>query len=385
MINYPIATSCHRKESIMLIVCNRNDLLKAVGIVSKAVSVRTTMPILEDILLEGAGSTLTLLGNDLEMGIQTSIEAVVRNEGSVAVNARMFGEIIRRLPDEDVKIETTDDSHMTIECARSKFTIGTLSGKDFPRLPEIKKEQEILINQAVLRDMISNTIFSIAPENSGRPVLTGELFDVRGGYLYIVAVDGFRISMKRTKVNSTQEFKVTVPGKALSEINKILETEEESLATMVFTGKHAMFIMNNTIVLTRLLEGTFLNYERNLAMEFKTKISVKKKDLLDSVDRAALISRESKNSPIRLEVEKDKIVITSNAETGTAREEVEINMTEGEPLTIAFNPKYYMDALKAISDEDITINFSSSLTPCIIQAAEGNDYQYFILPIRLHN
>lgn len=368
----------------MIIVCNRNDLLKAVGTVSKAVSVRTTMPILEDILLEGTGNTLTLLGNDLDMGIQTSIEAVVRSEGSVAVNARMFGEIVRRLPDEDVKIETIGDNQMSIECARSKFTVSTLSGKDFPRLPEIKKEQEIMIHQSVLRDMISNTIFSIAPENSGRPVLTGELFDIRGGYLYIVAVDGFRISCKRAKIQSEQEFKVTIPGKALSEINKILDTEEDSIATMVFTGKHAMFMINQTIVLTRLLEGTFLNYQRNLEMPFETKIVVNKKELLDSVDRAALISRESKNSPIRFEINENKIVITSNAETGTAREEVEIEMKAGEPLTIAFNPKYYMDALKAISDEEIVINMSSSLTPCIIEGSEGGDYQYFILPIRLH-
>lgn len=367
----------------MLIICSRNDLLKAVGIVSKAVSVRTTMPILEDILLEANGNTLTLLGNDLEMGIQTSIEAVVRSEGSVAVNARMFGEIIRRLPDEDVKLETTDDNRMSIECARSVFTVGTLSGKDFPRLPEIKREQEIMIPQSVLRNMITNTIFSIAAENSGRPVLTGELFDIRGGYLYIVAVDGFRISMRRCKVQCQEEFKVTVPGKALSEINKILETEEDSLATISFTGKHAMFKMNETIVLTRLLEGSFLNYERNLQMDFKTTVKVNRREMADSVDRAALISRESKNSPIRLEIEDGKIVITSNAETGTSREEVPVEI-DGEGLTIAFNPKYYLDALKASEGDEIIIKFASPLTPCIIQATEGEDFKYFILPIRMH-
>lgn len=368
----------------MLIICNRNDLLKAVGIVSKAVSVRTTMPILEDILLDAEGDTLTLLGNDLEMGIQTSIEAVVRAEGSAAVNARMFSEIIRRLPDEDVKLETTDDNHMTIECARSQFTIGILPGRDFPRLPEIKHEKEIMVSQSILRSMINNTIFSIAPENSGRPVLTGELFDIRDGYLYIVAVDGFRISMRRTMVQCSQNFKVTVPGKALSEINKILETEEDSIATIVFTGKHALFTMNRTVVLTRLLEGNFLNYERNLAMEFKTKVTVDRRELLSSVDRAALISRESKNSPIRLEIDEEKIVITSNAETGSSREEVPVKI-EGEGLTIAFNPKYYLDALKAAEGDEVVINYASALTPCIIEATEGSDYKYFILPIRLHS
>ncbi len=368
----------------MIIICNRNDLLKSVGIVSKAVSVRTTMPILEDILLEAEGSSLTLLGNDLEMGIQTTIEAVVKDPGSICVNARMFSEIIRRLPDDDVKLDTSDEHHMTIECARSKFTIGTLPGRDFPRLPEVENGRQMLIPQSVLRDMISNTIFSIAPENSGRPILTGELFDVRGGYLYLVAVDGFRISMRRTMVQSEEDFKVTVPGKALNEINKILENEEDSLAEISFTGKHALFKMNNTIVLTRLLEGNFLNYERNLAMEFQTKVVINRKDLLDSVDRAALISRESKNSPIRLEIQEDTMIITSNAENGTAREEVPLSL-DGEPLTIAFNPRYYLEALKAAGEEEIMIQYSSSLTPCIIQSKESEDYKYFILPIRMHS
>lgn len=369
----------------MIIICNRQDLLKAVGTVSKAVSIRTTMPILEDILLEAGGETLTLLGNDLELGIQTSIDAVVKEEGSIAVNARMFSEIIRRLPDEDVKLSTGSDSHnMTIDCARSTFTVATLPGDDFPRLPEVASEHQIMISQMVLRDMIGQTIFSIAPENSGRPILTGELMDVRDGYLYLVAVDGFRISMRRTKVQSDQNFKVTVPGKALTEINKILETEEDSVATISFTGKHALFTMNNTIVLTRLLEGQFLNYQRNLSMDFSSKVFVDKQELLDSVDRAALISRESKNSPIRLDIQDKTMLITSNAENGTAHEEVPIEL-EGNGLTIAFNPKYYLDALKAVSDEKIEILYSSALTPCIIQATEGEDYKYFILPIRLHN
>ena len=296
----------------------------------------------------------------------------------------MFSEIIRRLPDDDVKLSTTDDHHMTIECARSTFAVGTMPGRDFPRLPEVDNGKELLIAQSVLRDMIGNTIFSIAPENSGRPILTGELFDIRDGYLYLVAVDGFRISMRRTKVQSEENYKVTVPGKALNEINKILENEEDSLVNICFTGKHALFKMNNTIVLTRLLEGNFLNYERNLAMDFQTNVYIKRKDLLDSVDRAALISRESKNSPIRLEIQEENMIITSNAENGTAREEVPLRL-EGEPLTIAFNPRYYLEALKAAGEEDLVIKYSSALTPCIIQSPEGEDYKYFILPIRLHS
>jgi len=368
----------------MLIICSKNELLKSVGIVSKAVSTRTTMPILEDILLDAEGKTLTLTGNDMDMGIKTTIEAVVKEEGTICVNAKMFSEMIRRLPDEDVKLKTEENGRMTIDCGRSTFTIGTMNGEDFPQLPTIESKQEIMVSQSILREMISDTIFSVAPENSGRPVLTGELMDIRDGYLYLVAVDGFRISMRRTPVQCQENFKVTVPAKALSEINKILESEEDSLVTVCFTGKHALFKMNNTEVVTRTLEGTFLNYERNLDIEFKSKVTINRKDLLDAVDRAALISRESKNSPIRLDIEEDKVVITSNAETGTSHEEVSLKL-EGEGLAIAFNPKYYLEALKAIDDTDIVIKYASSLTPCIIENPDSKDYQYFILPIRMHN
>ena len=367
----------------MLVICSRNDLMKSVGIVSKAVSTRTTMPILEDILLDAEGNTLTLLGNDMDLGIQTNIEAVVKGEGSICVNAKMFSEMIRRLPDDDVKLET-DNGRMRIDCGHSKFTISTMAADDFPRLPEVEGRQEIMISQSVFRQMINDTIFSIAPENSGRPILTGELMDIRDGYLYLVAVDGFRISMRRTRIQSEENFKLTIPGKAMNEIKNILENEEDSLLTVSFTGKHALFRMNDTVVLTRLLEGTFLNYERNLDMEFKSRIVVNRRELFESVDRAALISRESKNSPIRLEIEDGSMVITSNAENGTSREEVGVSL-EGEGITIAFNPKYYLEALKAIDDLEVAILYNSSLTPCIIESLEGKDYQYFILPIRMHN
>lgn len=368
----------------MLTICNRNDLLKSVGIVSKAVSSKTTLPILECILLDAEGNQLTLLGNDLELGIQTNIEAVVKKEGCIAVNARIFSEIIRRLPDEDIKIETDENHNIIIECARSKFNIAGQSGEDFPRLPEVESKQQIVLPQGTFKDMIHNTIFSIAPEDSGRPILTGELMDIRDGYLYLVAVDGFRISMRRTQVNCSEEFKVTVPGKALNEIHKILENEEDSLMTVSFTGKHVIFQMNETIVLSRLLEGDFLQYQRNLNMDFQSKVTINKKELLDSVDRAALISRESKNSPIRLQIEGDKMIITSNSENSSAYEEIALSL-EGEGLTIAFNPRYFLDALKAIEEEEICIHLSSSLTPCIIQDTESEDYKYFILPIRLHS
>lgn len=368
----------------MYLICNKNQLIKGVGTVSKAVSLKTTMPILECILMEASENQLTLIGNDMDMGIQTTMDAVIREEGTIAVNSKIFSEIIRKLPDDDVYIETDETGTITIRCAKSKFSIPGQNGAEFPALPKVESENQFVISQGTFKDMIRQTIFSIAAEDSGRPILTGELIDVRDGYLHLVAVDGFRISMRRTPINSPIDFKVTVPGKALNEIHKILESEEEALMTVSFTGKYILFNMNDTLVVTRLLEGDFLQYQRNLNMEYTSKIRINKKDLQDSIDRAALISKESKNSPVRLEITSQNMVITSNTEKGSAYEEVALTI-QGEGLTIAFNPRYYLEALRSIDDDEVEILFASSLTPCIIQNPESEDYKYFILPIRLHS
>lgn len=368
----------------MYFICNKNDLIKGVNIVSKAVSTKTTMPILECILLEANDQKVTLIGNDMDMGIQTTMDAIIKEEGIIAVNAKIFSEIIRKLPDDDIHFETDDANTITIRCAKSKFSIPGQNGEEFPALPQVESDNSFVISQGTFKDMIRQTIFSIAAEDSGRPILTGELIDVREGYLHLVAVDGFRISMRRTPINSPIDFKVTVPGKALNEIHKILESEEDALMTVMFTGKYIMFKMNDAIVVTRLLEGDFLQYQRNLNMECSTKVRINKKELLDSIDRAALISKESKNSPVRLEIQNQNLIITSNTEKGSAYEEVALSL-EGDGLTIAFNPRYYLEALRSIDDDEIEILFASSLTPCIIKNTETEDYKYFILPIRLHS
>jgi len=368
----------------MYFICNKNDLIKGVNIVSKAVSSKTTMPILECILLEASSQKLTLIGNDMDMGIQTTIDSIIKEDGIIAVNAKIFSEIIRKLPEDDIHIETDYSNTITIRCAKSKFSIPGQNGAEFPALPKVESENNFVISQGTFKDMIRQTIFSIAAEDSGRPILTGELIDVREGYLHLVAVDGFRISMRRTPINCPMDFKVTVPGKALNEIHKILESEEEALMTVMFTGKYIMFKMNDAIVVTRLLEGDFLQYQRNLNMECSTKVRMNKKDLLDSIDRAALISKESKNSPVRLEIMDQNMIITSNTEKGSAYEEVALAL-EGDGLTIAFNPRYYLEALRSIDEEEIEILFASSLTPCIIRNPENEDFKYFILPIRLHS
>lgn len=368
----------------MNIICNKTLLIKGVNTVIRAVSQKTTMPILQCILMKAEGSVFSLTANDLELGIHCVCDAIVKEEGCVAVNAKIFSEIIRRLPDDEVIIDTDNQDNIIIQSGKSKFNIPGQNGTDFPALPEVKSDNQMVLPQNEFRQMIQKTIFSIAQEDSGRPVLTGEHIDVRDGYLYMVAVDGFRISMRRTEISGDKTFKMNVPGKALNELTKILSAEDDDLMTVTFTGRHILFKMDNTILVSRLLEGEFFKYERNLNQSFTTRAYVNKKELLDSIDRAALISKEGKNSPVRFDIRQDKIVITSNTEAGSAYEEVAIRL-EGEGMTTAFNPKYYMDALRAIEDDTICILYNSSLTPCIIQGTQGENYKYFILPIRIQN
>lgn len=367
----------------MKFTCSKNVLTKHVNTVIRAVSQKTTMPILQCILLEAQDSTFSLTGNDLELGIHCSSSASVAEEGKIAVNARLFSEITRRLPDDDVSIETDDQMNITIRCGKSKFNINGQSGADFPALPEVISENQMVLPQSEFRQMIQKTIFSIASEDAGRPTLTGERLDVKNGYLYLVAVDGFRISMQRTKIAGEKTFGMTIPGKALNELTRILSSDDADSMKMTFTGRHILFEIEDTILISRLLEGDFLNYDRNLNMSFSTQAILNKKELLDGIDRAALISKEGKNSPVRLDIQSGQIVITSNTEVGSSYEEVNVDL-QGEGMVTAFNPKYYMDALRAIDDEEICILFSSSLSPCIIKGVKNDDYKYFILPIRLN-
>jgi len=368
----------------MKLKCLKSELNKAVNIVSKAVSAKTTMPILECIELETENNKLLLVGNDNELCITTNIPCKVFEEGKMVVNAKLFFEMIRRLPEEGVEIICDDEKNIVINSGKASFNLKGQNYEDFPAVPQTENSEKIALSQKTLRDMIKNTIFSVAAEDSGRPILTGELFDIRDGSLFIVALDRFRISLRKCELNNATDKKVTIPGKALNELQKILEGEEDATVSIKITGKHAIFEIEETTVITRLLEGNFLAYQSTLEDKNASYAVVNTKELMDGVDRAALISRESKNCPITFEVNSKKIIITSKTENESVYEEVETEYN-GEPLKISFNPKYVLEALKAVDSEKISISLSSPLTPCIIRDTDTDNFVYLILPIRTYN
>jgi DNA polymerase-3 subunit beta len=367
----------------MKISCHRSDLLNGVNTSLKAVSTRTTLPILQCILLQATTDEFKLISNDLEIGIESNVKADIVESGSVALDARIFSEIVKKLPD-DIVVITVDESNLTtIVSQKSRFNIPGQPGTEFIQLPQITKDKSISVKQSILKDMIHQTLFSIALKEI-KPILTGELIEIKNGQLSIVSMDGYRISIRQ--VAFTDDFDdttVVVPGKTLNEISKILSSDEAEMLSIYFTDKHILFELEDSIIVSRLLEGDYPKYANLFSPDYDTLITVDRRQFMMSIERAALIARESKKSPVKLEIKDETLSITSNTELGNVHEEMAIQK-EGQALDIAFNPKYLLDALKVIEDDEICLQFTNALNPCIIRQVEANDYKYLILPIRLN-
>jgi DNA polymerase III, beta subunit len=364
----------------MKIICSKENLIEGINIVQKAVSTKTTLPILEGILLE-AGEVFKLTGNDLEIGIECVVEADIKKPGSVVLNSRMFGEIIRRLPDSEVMLEVKDNNSVIIDCEDSFFEIKGLSASGYPALPIIEKENGLTISQKNLRDMIRQTIFSVSVDEN-RPILTGSLIECKNGIMTVVAIDGFRLALRKCTIkNDAYDKNVVVPGKTLNEISKIIQPNEEEI-TLYSTNNQILFDLGKCKVVSRLLEGEYLNYKGILPQDHETKVRVTAKELLSSFERASLIiTAEERRYPVKISIDDEKMVITSNSDVGNVREELKIE-TEGNNIEIAFNPRYFIEALRIIEDEKIDIYFTSGIGPCTIKPLENDNFAYLILPIR---
>ena len=364
----------------MKVISSKELLVDAINIVQKAVSTKNNITLLDGILLE-ANKIFKMTGNDLEIGIECTISADIRKEGSVVINSKIFGDIIRKMPDSEIMIELLDNNDVLIESENSVFKIKGNPSDDYPLLPEIEAEESFKISQKIAKDMIRQTIFSVG-DDENREILTGSLIESDENQLVFVAIDGHRMAVRKT-VNDTQNtsFKVVVPGKTLNEISKILEPEENEIE--IFTSKNQiLFKIDNCKVMSRLLEGEYLNYKSIIPDEYETKIRLNTKELLSSMERAALMSINEKKYPVRFDIEDDVLVRSSSTEIGNVRDEISVDM-EGKNMTIGFNPKYFLEALRVIDDEVVDIYFNSDIGPCTIKPIEGNEFAYMILPVRI--
>ena len=371
----------------MKFVCYKDKIMKALNSVVKGVASKTTMPILEGILIQTNDNEIKLTTYDLELGIEYKMECDVQEQGSIVVNATMFTEIIRKLPDSEINISLNENNLLTIDCEGALYKLATMNPDEFPELPKIEVENSVTLEQSALKNMIRKTIFAVSQEET-RPIFTGCLFEINNNKLNIVAIDGFRLALRTINIPvPVNDFKAVIPAKTLNEVNKILTDSFDSIKIGV-SKNQAVFEMENCKVVTRILDGEFLNYSTVIPTTWQTRIRVERESLLNSFERISLIASSSiekeKKYPVKVTVDIGKLTISCTNQTGDAKEEVFIS-TEGQNLEVGFNPRYFLDSLKAIDENEVYIEFGSNVSPCLIKSIENNDYVYMILPIRLKN
>lgn len=366
----------------MKIICSKSELLQGVNTVLKAVPTKTTMPILECILIDTTDGQIKLTANDMELGIETKIKGDILDKGKIALEAKLFSEIVRKLPDSEVTIQTDDNFRALIKCEKAKFNIAGKSGDDFSYLPEIERNQMVVLSQFSLKEIIRQTIFSIA-DNENNRLMTGELFEINGNELKVVSLDGHRISIRKIELKEEyNHIKVVVPGKTLNEVSKILTGGIEDNVHIFFTGRHIVFEFDDTIVVSRLIEGEYFRIEQMLSSDYETKISINKKELQSCIERASLLVKEGDKKPIIMNILDDSMELKINSFIGSMNEDIDI-MKTGKDLMIGFNPKFILDALRVIDDENIDIYMINPKAPCFIRDEEQK-YIYLILPVNFN-
>ena len=340
----------------------KNYLAEGIQIVSKAVPAKTTMPILECILIDASsGADILLIANDMELGIQTVVPGMILEKGIVAVDARIFSEIVRKLPDGDVFLTAGNDK-IDIVCGKAKFSIPGKSGEQYS-----------------LRSLISKTIFSISGNDSSG-MMTGELLEIRGSRMRMVALDGHRIAIRNIElIGSYEDHKVIIPGKTLNEISKIFSGSTENMVSIYFTDRHALFEFDQTMVVSRLIEGEYYSIDKMLSNRYNTKFTVDRKEFLSCIDRATLLVKEEDKKPVIIMVHDDTMEMKINTVMGRMDEAMDI-VKEGDDINIGFNPKFLIDALRAVDEDQVTMYMVSPKAPCFIRDEEGM-YCYLILPV----
>ena len=364
--------------------CEKALLNTAINVAGRAVSPKSSIPALEGILLETAGDRVKLTGYNLETGIRTTVEADVREEGSLVLSARLFGDIIRSLPDDVVKI-TTDGMTVNISCGMSDFHIMGTDPREFPDLPSVDDGSALFIQQGKLKSMIAQTIFAVS-DNESRPIHTGSLFDIADGKLTMVAVDGYRLALRKEAVEKTvsgNAFSFVVPGAALKEVERIC-SDSDNDAEITLGKRHVLFQMGSTLLISRRLEGEFLNYKQTIPRENPIKVEAVKREIQSTVERVSLIISEKLKSPLRCTFGDCCLNITTKTAVGDAFDSC-VYAGNGKGLEIGFNHRYLMDALKAAPADSVRIELNTPTSPCLILPNDDHEdnFLYMVLPVRL--
>lgn len=367
----------------MKFTCEKDLLQQAIAVASRCVASKSPIPALEGLLIE-AGQDIRVTGYDLKKGIYTSFPADISETGSVVLSARLFGEIIRSLPDGIVTIEVQNNASTAITCGASDFTILGTNAEEYPDLPSVDRQNAISIPQNILSKMIRQTIFAIS-DNESRPVYTGSLFDICDDSLVIVAVDGYRLALRKEKVEAgdVENCSFIVPGTALNDVEKLCADTDDKVDIVVGT-KHISFSIGDTVLVSRRLEGEFLNYKKSIPADFSTVAEAERDVLAQVVSRVSLVIDEKTKYPLRMNVSDGVLEISCQTGRGKAIDQCPANITGSGSLMIGFNNRYLLDALKAAPSDTVHIGLNTASSPCVILPPDGSDaFSYMILPVRL--
>lgn len=367
----------------MKFICNKDNLCEAISNVSRAVSPKSTITALEGIKVKLSDSILYLTGYDLEIGIKTELTVKSQDNGEFIINSRLFNDIIKRMPCEEITFEISENLSIKICGGNTEYTVSAISADEYPEVPEITESDNYIINQSVLKNMINQTIFAVAT-NDTKPILTGELFDIDENSFNLISIDGYRLAVRSENIKSDNTSKFVVPAKALSEVSKLLKDDDELTCTIHQSKKHIIFEISGYQVISRLLEGEFHNYKRSIPTTSTTEVTVNTKDMINCLERASLLINERIKSPIKCIFDNGKIKISCQTSIGKINDEIDADIT-GPMIEIGFNNKYLLDPLKAIEDDKVKFLMNGGNLPLKIVPVQGENYTFLVLPVRLKN
>lgn len=363
--------------------CGKKSFSDSVSIIQRAVSTKSTLPALEGILIKAANDLITITSNDLEIGMTTTISANVSEPGDIVLNAKLFSDILRKLPAEKVDIVADEKLLTTVTSGVAEFTILGIPASEFPETPALAECENFTIPQNILSCMIRQTLFCISTDDS-KPVHTGSLFELSDGEIRIVSVDGFRLAIRTETIKNSLVLKFVVPGKTLSEVLKMLSSDSEDPIQMSIGKRHILFKINGYTVISRLLEGDFLDYHNVIVNSSSTEIKINVRNFTDSIDRASLLISDRLKSPVKCVFEKDIIKVTCSTASGKVYDEIPSSLS-GDTLEMGFNNRYLLDALKACECDEVRVLLNGPLSPMRIYPSDGEGFTFLVLPVRLKN
>ena len=367
----------------MNIICDKTLLSAAIDGVSKAVTARSTIPVLEGILLKAEGFQLTLTGYDLEMGIVTTIEANVKEPGEIVLNAKLLSSMISRMPAGQITIQSAENGKTTIQSGVAQFEIQSMAATDFPELPNTGAEETLTIKTGVLRDMIERTLYAVSQDEK-KPAHTGELFEIEPNKLTVVALDGYRLAIVERPVSAVKDIRIIVPSKTMNEVSHLLANDDEEEVHICANRRYVVFMTAGYTIMSRLIEGEFLNYHNVIPTGNRTRVTLDTKEFIETIERASLIITERLKNPLRISFTVGKVIVRCQTNLGRVVDEFNAQC-EGDEVEIGFNNRYLLDALRNARTEQVRLEISGPLSPVKVLPADGNDFLYLVLPVRFKN